>query len=325
MARINTNIYKHRTVLIRTIYVYSWLVILSLTIISSCASVSPVSMNREQPLSFKSIEYVEPVWQVFADGVDYFHGKTSSPRLEFWALRINLAEPDLRIVVRAGAATDEQLTTNKNISFSTRVSSFVRDNNLIAGINTTPFDIITSREGRPIQNKGIVISDGKKLAPINPHFDALVFYADGSADIVRQSEITSTENIKNAVGGFHQILANGQVTPRALGREARHPRSAVGISSENGKHLYLLVIDGRRSGSAGATEYETALLLRALGSYDGLNLDGGGSTALALRYGDGSIRTANTPIHGGIPGRERAVAACLGIQIGHGNSNSKFE
>ena len=92
----------------------------------------------------------------------------------------------------------------------------------------------------------------------------------------------------------------------------RHPRSAAGISAD-GSHLYLLIIDGRRTGSIGATEYETALLLRSLGAWDGLNLDGGGSSALALRGRNGKVRTVNTPKHKFIAGVERAVAGCIGF------------
>jgi exopolysaccharide biosynthesis protein len=95
--------------------------------------------------------------------------------------------------------------------------------------------------------------------------------------------------------------------------EERHPRSAAGVSA-NGEYLYLLVVDGRRSGSIGSTEKETALLLRVLGSWDGINFDGGGSSALALRYPDGKVRVVNTPIHNMIPGTERAVAGCVGIK-----------
>jgi exopolysaccharide biosynthesis protein len=75
------------------------------------------------------------------------------------------------------------------------------------------------------------------------------------------------------------------------------------------------VIDGRRSGSAGATEAELGVILRRLGAVEGINFDGGGSTALALRYPDGRVRAVNTPVHGGIPGQERGVAACLGIRV----------
>jgi len=57
------------------------------------------------------------------------------------------------------------------------------------------------------------------------------------------------------------------------------------------------------------------MILLALGSWNGLNLDGGGSTALALRGADGKVRVVNTPVHSGIPGLERAVAGCLGIAV----------
>jgi exopolysaccharide biosynthesis protein len=87
-------------------------------------------------------------------------------------------------------------------------------------------------------------------------------------------------------------------------------------SSDLGRVLYLLVIDGRRLGSIGATERETGLLLRVLGAEDGILMDGGGSSALALDFGgSGKILPVNKPVHGGIIGRERAVATCVGVRI----------
>jgi exopolysaccharide biosynthesis protein len=195
---------------------------------------------------------------------------------------------------------------------SVRVSSFVRDNGLVAGINALPFDTVSGTEGEPRINIGIVIANGVMFSPPHKSFDALVFYKDGHAAIETQSGIKDFDSIENAVGGFYRILDNGQLVPRVLNLSDRHPRSAAGISPD-GKFLYLLVIDGRQIKSAGCTEAETALLLRALGASDGINFDGGGSTALALRYPDNIVRVVNTPIHGNIPGRERAVAGCLGI------------
>jgi exopolysaccharide biosynthesis protein len=273
----------------------------------SCAVVSSDGA-RETPISlFRTAAAVEPAWQSFADGIVSFQGRVSVPQLEFWAVRIDLASPNTHIVVRGGAANETGI-------LSTRVSSFVRDNNLAAGINAVPFDVITSREGQPIRNMGVIISDGRLISSINPHYDALVFFTDGKAAILRQSVIQSTENIENAIGGFHQILTGGKPAERTLNRTERHPRSAAGISA-NGKYLILLVIDGRRTGSTGGTERETAVLLHSLGSWDGINFDGGGSSTLALRYPDGNVRVVNTPVHGGIPGMERAVAGCLGIYI----------
>ena len=317
----------------------------------SCANVSPVSTEdsaRESIPVFKNIEAITPQWQSFADGVGYFHGKAASPKIEFWALKIELNTPELRVVVKGGADADSSGFYNEpeRRSFprtlSAKVSSFVRDNNLIAGINAVPFDVSSSKEGQPIKNMGIVISGGETAAAANARYDALVFYksghgGNGRAAIVPQSAIHSTENIENAVGGFYQILISGQMAKRTqagsapsdsaaqpsnmeanasaapLANAARHPRSAAGISAD-GERLYLLVIDGRRAGSVGATEAETALLLRALGSADGINFDGGGSSALALRFPDGKVKAVNTPVHGLIPGQERAVAGSLGIR-----------
>jgi len=246
----------------------------------------------------------EPVWTAFEDGIDYLHVKTTSPRLEYHALRIDLYSPFIDIIVKGEAV-------------GKRVSSFVRENNLTAGINAAPFDVVSSRENRPIQNMGIVVSGGAMFAPVNPRYDALVFYKDGKAAIVEQSEIHSIENIENAIGGFHKILHGGEPTQRTFNKTgvsaARHPRSATGISSD-GKYLYLLVIDGRRAGSIGATEHETAMILLALGSWDAINFDGGGSSALAIRFPDSNVKVVNTPIHNGIPGQERAVAGCLGVR-----------
>ena len=186
----------------------------------------------------------------------------------------------------------------------------------MAGLNALPFDPSSGTEGEPRTNIGLVVADGVTLSPPHRSFDALVFYKDGRAAIAAQSEIKNndkdSESIENAVGGFYRILAHGELAPRVLSLTDRHPRSAAGISPDN-KFLYLLVIDGRQIKSVGCTEAETALLLKALGASEAINFDGGGSSALALRYPDGVVRVVNTPIHGNIPGRERAVAGCLGI------------
>jgi len=286
----------------------SWFILFTtiIFIFLSCTTTSLVNPKKDTPSIFTTIQDIHPQWQFFANGIDYFHAKIISPKIDFHALKIDLSAQNLDIVVKGGAYKENQ-------TLSQKVSNFVRDNNLLAGINASPFDIVSSKEGKAIQNMGIVISNGKMLAPANPNYDALVFYKNGKTAIINQSSINSVENIENAVGGFHQILTNGEPAQRTHGKEARHPRSAAGIS-QDGKYLYLTVIDGRRAGSVGATEEETALLLRSLGSWEGINFDGGGSTALAMRFANGKVRVVNTPIHGGIPGQERAVAGCIGVR-----------
>jgi hypothetical protein len=296
-------------VLNKVVFIVSFILILS-----SCTTLSPVS-GQAGRVTAESPEKVIPQWQPFAedklDGLAYFAGKVSNPRLEFYALQIDLSVLELQIVAAGGGTTISSDSTGEFLS--TKVSSFVRDNDLIAGINVLPFYPVSGEEGEPRVNVGIVIADGIMISTPNPRYDALVFYADGQAAIIAQSEIGTAENIISAVGGFYRILENNELVPRVLNLSTRHPRSAAGISS-CGRYLYLLVVDCRRLGSVGSTEAETAVLLQALGASEGINFDGGGSTALALQYPDGKVRVVNTPVHDQIPGRERAVAGCLGIR-----------
>jgi len=297
------------------------LIVCLLLIFLSCRSLSPVDGRAERVVFAVSPETVLPQWRPVpvpgggADGVDYYTGKVSHPRMEYNALRIDLSSPNLRILAAGGGGTVGGSENGK--SLSTKVSSFVRDNGLVAGINALPFDPVSDREGEPRTNVGIVIADGVMISPPHPRFDALFFYADGKAVIAAQSAISAknTDNaIANAVGGFYRVLEAGELVPRVMNITARHPRSAAGISPD-GRFLYLLVIDGRRLDSIGSTEAETALLLRALGASEGINFDGGGSSALALRYPDGTVRVVNTPVHDNVSGRERAVAGCLGVGL----------
>jgi hypothetical protein len=285
----------------------------------SCTTLSPVP-DPEGGISKTPVpESVQPQWRPFAaettGGLDYMAGKIAWPRLEFWALRADLFVPELRVVVYGGDTAAPESGTISGV----RVSGFVRRRGLLAGINGGPFDLVPGKKGESRIIVGLTIAEGVLVSPPDPRYGALLFYAGGGAAIRGQGDLGDLPAIQNALGGFHRLLEEGRLSARALksaeNRSAsRHPRSAVGLSAE-GRFLYLLVIDGRRLGSAGATEAETAIILRQLGAAEGLNLDGGGSTVLALRFPDGQVRPVNTPIHSGIPGRERTVASCLGIGV----------
>ncbi|MFK0170611.1 phosphodiester glycosidase family protein [Streptomyces sp. NPDC090306] len=61
----------------------------------------------------------------------------------------------------------------------------------------------------------------------------------------------------------------------------RQPRTMAGVDA--GGRLILATVDGRQSGgSEGFTLREAATFMRSLGAVDALNLDGGGSTAMAV-------------------------------------------
>ena len=119
------------------------------------------------------------------------------------------------------------------------------------------------------------------------------------------------------VGGGPRLLARGRIRVRSSAEgfnplsapwfhgsfvAARHPRTLAGVRADG--RLLLVTVDGRRPGwSAGVTLNEAARMMRSLGARDALNLDGGGSTAMAVRG-----RTVNRPSD---PTGERPVSDAL--------------
>ena len=135
--------------------------------------------------------------------------------------------------------------------------------------------------------------------------------------INRNNEVTFNQPkgaIYNAVSGDRMLVNKGQKVDN-LESQSVEPRSAAGVNS-NGRWLFLVVIDGRQPGySEGATFPELADFLLSLGVYYGLNLDGGGSSALVIESAMGGSFVLNSPIEGNIPGNESAVANHLGFWV----------
>ncbi|MFJ9537705.1 phosphodiester glycosidase family protein [Streptomyces sp. NPDC101225] len=81
--------------------------------------------------------------------------------------------------------------------------------------------------------------------------------------------------------------AEGVVDPRDLSfgyarADTRQPRTMAGVDGRG--RLILATVDGRRTdGSEGFTLHEEARFMRSLGAVQALNLDGGGSTTMAVR------------------------------------------
>ena len=97
------------------------------------------------------------------------------------------------------------------------------------------------------------------------------------------------EPIENIVGGVPRIVRDGvaSVEHKLEGISDkfaldRHPRTAAGISKDS-TQVYLIVVDGRQPGySVGMSLYELSDFMVELGVYQGVNLDGGGSTTMVV-------------------------------------------
>jgi exopolysaccharide biosynthesis protein len=118
-------------------------------------------------------------------------------------------------------------------------------------------------------------------------------------------------SIRSLTGGWPLLVKDGRnviksnpdiegVIPRFS--ENRHPRTGVGFSKDS-TTVYFITVDGRQPHSRGMTLLEFAELMIDEGIYHGVNLDGGGSTAMVVEN-----KVVNKPSDAT---GERAVGNCL--------------
>lgn len=128
-----------------------------------------------------------------------------------------------------------------------------------------------------------------------------------SVEIEMQTSGMDWSKIDNVIGGGPFLLRDSQtlIDWQASGFNAgfannRHPRTAIGRTAAG--EIWLVAIDGRQTMSVGATLQETAEIMRSLGCVDAVNLDGGGSTTIAVfqvvlnRPSDGSERKVSNGV-----------------------------
>lgn len=117
--------------------------------------------------------------------------------------------------------------------------------------------------------------------------------------------------LRTLVGGMPRIVLDGRNVAGLEGhREGssadfssrRHPRSGVGFTRDSSTIVFITV-DGRQAASVGMSLPEFADLMIARGVYQGLNLDGGGSTTMVIRD---TVVNVPSDLTG-----ERPVANCL--------------
>ena len=105
-------------------------------------------------------------------------------------------------------------------------------------------------------------------------------------------------NVAQSIGSenYVQILQDGKVAQSGYWNEL-HPRTGFGVSQTRDT-VYMLVVDGRSTISAGCNTRVLAEMLQHFGAYDAVNWDGGGSSCIYVRpFG---------PMNNGSDGQERA-------------------
>lgn len=118
-------------------------------------------------------------------------------------------------------------------------------------------------------------------------------------------------SIKFGISGGGELLRGGEyvATGEIIGPKTRNPRTLVGVNQDKSK-IYIVCIDGRRNG-LGATHSEAAQIMKEIGAWDAIHMDGGGSTTMVVQQEDQTeLSVVNVPSEGS----QRAVANGIGIK-----------
>lgn len=263
-------------------------------------------------------------WIPLFRGIDHLVATNETRGTDFanlsvaYALRIDLDDPDLRFL--PSPRIDEYAPNFRETAGMT-VSRYVEVQGVQAAINAGFFrpGEYYLPEGTAMAVNGLQISRGESISPAS--FDkaaCLLMDESNHAQIIATNWPPGpTNGVWTAVSGDYPVLVAGRNIGRQyLGRGGIHdvnPRTAIGLS-EDRRFLYWVVIDGRQPGySDGAWDYETAGWLQVLGAFDGINMDGGGSSTMAVEDVTGRARRLNRSSAVADSGRERTVGSHLGV------------
>lgn len=211
-------------------------------------------------------------------------------------LRVDLQSGKVRAGVTAAPDPDADGPAEAALTSPLKLGD---DPRIVAFVNANPWDAIPEADGRrnrkwyagqPVDVSGLAAAGGKILSPWQNGYPSVWFDAAGR---IRFDEVAPQNAIRDGIAGFGWLVREGKPCVEPGG--PRHPRTAIGVDREN-RVLLLAVVDGRQpSFSEGMTLEELAKLLAEQGCFRAINLDGGGSSVMALRTAEGALRVMNSP------------------------------
>jgi len=264
------------------------------------------------------------------EGVELYKGTRTSPILQAFYFKVDMNNPDLAIRPYLTSSTAITATLTQRFgaygainggffggttSYSTVLYPFsVKAQNVTAVTrNSLSYPVIRSFFGMNEDRTFTVdwiYHFGAEVGDIY-RFDAPMQYISNDPT-PKPAPVKTTgsqlEGILTGIGGAPTLVKNGQVNityneeimwGSGVDYSIRDPRTAVGYTADN--HVIMFVADGRSVVSEGVSLPELASIMIDLGCVEAMNLDGGGSTQMAV-----GNQTVNYP-------SSRALPAILAI------------
>lgn len=223
----------------------------------------------------------------WAGELDYRSESRSEPRpLWIHILQFDLADKTHELAVAVGEDPDGDGPAESQMVDPKELASQVE---LVFAVNANAWSTLPPTqtgqapqfvEGGASDVLGWVVADGVERSPVEKSVWSFWLDEDGVGHIGNLSEAVSA---RLAISGFAGLLSEGAILPKENPDSPLHPRTALGLDAQ-GRIVTLVVVDGRQPGfSEGMNEHELAELMRELGCWNALNLDGGGSAVMLLK------------------------------------------
>lgn len=262
----------------------------------SCATnhaVVSVEDYTERPESLYVPSQSQIDWQDIenAEWAKYYFYENKSYPVRYHCVKINLATENLSVITFPQSEADFTHKKGKPTNYFTGLTpaKFSKKYGPIVTINSAPFggkngkwDVI-AKVTSTRRICGVHIVEKVQLAPPASRYSALCLKKEEkgySGKIIRSQTEEAVAGFDYAFGGFFTILTDGKKDEFAW--RSNDSRTAVGLS-EDGKTLYLLVVEGERwSKSHGLSYPECADVMLALGAVNAMEMDGGDSSCLFI-------------------------------------------
>lgn len=165
-------------------------------------------------------------------------------------------------------------------------------------------DIRINKPATSIPSKGYVI-----ICSISRKDELLSAFKKGTQVDLNFEFDFELKDIDWAAGGVNYLVKDGEFYKSNTSISGRHPRTAIGFN-EDKTEMILVTIDGRNKDYTGVTQEELANIMMELGSYEAVNMDGGGSTTMGVDFlRNGKASVVNFPSDG----KERIIDSGLGV------------
>lgn len=252
----------------------------------SAAHAATVTLGSFAPV-FQGIDYTTA--EIIGTGIG--NGNGNSTRSTAYIVRIDLDAPGIAFTTTPQGGSLETI--------SNTTSGFLATSGTQVAVNGGFFAPCCAVGPQEKTINGLAVSSGNVVSADEVNYPSLLLTADNRAWTAAGGQ-ASLSGVFTAIAGNGFVVSNGvNVAPTASSSfNDSNPRTLIGLD-QAAQTLYLVAVDGRQPGySSGVSLSEEAQLLLALGVWSGINLDGGGSTAMVFEGVDGSPDLINRPSGG---------------------------